>query len=169
MPLLFIAAIMIRIDSKGPIIYWSIRSGKNNINFYMPKLRTMYLSAPVVATDKLVSPKTYITRLGRYLRKYSIDEIPQLFSILKGDMSFVGPRPALFNQYELINLRDKYLLNSIKPGLTGLAQINGRDNLSTVEKVSIDKVYMKKKGFFFDIYIIVTTGIKIFQINNILH
>ena len=146
--LLFILtiAILIKITSNGPILFWSNRIGKNNTLFKMPKFRTMHLSTPAVATHLLKNPSQYLTPIGSFLRRTSLDEIPQLWCILLGDMSFVGPRPALFNQYDLIKLRAVSGIHRLKPGLTGWAQVNGRDNLSIKEKVVFDKEYMKKKS-----------------------
>ena len=125
---------MIKLTSNGSIIYWSKRVGKNNVIFNMPKFRTMIVETPPLATHLLNRPELYLTPIGRFLRIYSLDELPQLWSIFKGDMSFVGPRPALFNQKDLIKLRTKYFVHKIMPGITGLAQINGRDELTILEK-----------------------------------
>ncbi len=168
-PVIFILFITIYIFEKGKFIHWSKRVGKNNKIFLMPKIRTMKLSTPDVATHLLEKDDIYITKIGKILRKTSLDEIPQLYSILIGDMSFVGPRPALFNQYDLIDLRTKKKINLILPGITGLAQINGRDLLSIKEKVSYDNEYLIKRSFFFDIKIILITIIKIFTSKEIAH
>ena len=166
---MIIIAILIKLTSKGPVLHFSKRIGKNSKIFLMPKFRTMKLNAPDVATHKLKNPQKYITRYGILLRKTSVDEIPQLFSILIGDMNFVGPRPALYNQFDLINLRKKYKIDLIKPGITGLAQIRGRDELSIQQKVDIEKEYLKKKNIFYNIKIIILTLINIVKIQNISH
>ena len=169
--LLFILtiAILIKITSNGPIFFWSNRIGKNNTLFKMPKFRTMHLSTPAVATHLLKNPSQYLTPIGSFLRRTSLDEIPQLWSILYGDMSFVGPRPALFNQYDLIKLRTSKSIHHLVPGLTGWAQVNGRDELSVVEKVNFDAEYLKKKSFIFDLKILYLTFIKIIRREGIRH
>ena len=161
--------LLIKITSDGPILYWSNRIGKNNILFKMPKFRTMYLNTPVVATHLLKDPSQYMTPIGSFFRKTSLDEIPQLWSIVVGDMSFVGPRPALFNQYDLIKLRTFKGLHHLTPGLTGWAQVNGRDNLSIAKKVNLDADYLKKKSFIFDLKILYLTFIKIIRREGIRH
>jgi O-antigen biosynthesis protein WbqP len=155
-PIILILAIAIKIDSKGPAIFKQKRIGKDNRIFYIYKLRSMRIDTPNVATDKLDSSK-YITRVGKYLRKTSLDELPQLFNILKGDMSFVGPRPALYNQYELIEMRTQKGIHKVRPGLTGLAQISGRDELSNEEKVYYDEQYVKQMSIILDLKIIIKT------------
>ena len=147
----------IKLSSSGPIIHWSKRIGKNNIFFMMPKFRTMHLETPNKPSHELVNPEKYITKFGKFLRLTSLDELPQLYSILKGDMSFVGPRPALFNQIELINLRKESGVDFLLPGITGWAQINGRDELPIKTKVDLDKEYMDNKSFLLDIKIICLT------------
>ena len=159
----------IKLTSKGPGIYWSNRVGKNNNIFMMPKFRTMYLNTPTIATHLLKDPSLYLTPIGSFLRKTSLDEIPQLWSILEGDMSFIGPRPALFNQYDLIDLRTSKGVHHLTPGLTGWAQVNGRDDLSIAKKVKFDTEYLKKKSFIFDLKILYLTFIKIIQIEGIQH
>tara|TARA_B100000965_G_scaffold380208_1_gene376573 strand:+ start:164 stop:724 length:561 start_codon:yes stop_codon:yes gene_type:complete len=159
----------IKLESKGPAIYWSKRVGKNNKLFYMPKFRSMKNNTPQLATHLLPESKQYVTHFGSFLRKNSIDEIPQLYSILIGDLSFVGPRPALFNQYDLIELRNKLDINKITPGLTGWAQVNGRDSISIEDKVDLEKEYLSKKNFLFDLYIIFLTIRIIFSKKNIKH
>jgi len=149
--------LIIKLTSGGPVLYWSIRIGKNNVPFKMPKFRSMIVNAPQVATHLLNDHDKYITSFGYFLRKTSLDELPQLWSILKGDMSFVGPRPALFNQYDLIEKRTRNDVHKLMPGLTGLAQINGRDNLNLNNKVEIDIEYMRSKNLLFDILIIIKT------------
>ncbi len=153
----------------GPILFWSKRVGKNKKIFLMPKFRTMKIDTPIVATHLLVKPETHLTRIGKLLRKLSLDEIPQFFSIIKGDMSLVGPRPALYNQYDLIDLRDKYKINNIRPGLTGWAQINGRDELTIQEKVNLEAYYISNKSLFFDIKILLLTIFKLFLKKGISH
>ena len=148
---------LIKITSKGNAIYWSKRIGKNNKIFKMPKFRTMSIETPSVATHLLTNPNEWITPIGKILRRYSLDELPQLWSILYGHMSVVGPRPALFNQDDLIKLRTELMVHTLTPGLTGLAQINGRDELSIKNKVKFDFEYLKKKNLLLDIVIIIKT------------
>ena len=164
-----IIGILIKVTSQGPIIHWSKRIGKNNVIFFMPKFRTMKINTPHVTTNKLMNPQQWITPFGRYLRKYSLDEIPQIYSILINDMSFVGPRPALYNEYKLIKIRTKYKIHKCLPGLTGLAQINGRDDLSLSEKVSFEITYLKNKSFILDIYILFKTFFYVIRSKNISH
>jgi O-antigen biosynthesis protein WbqP len=159
----------VRLTSKGPALFWSDRIGQHNALFKMPKFRSMRVDTPVVATHLLSKPKDYLTPIGSFLRKSSLDELPQLWNVLRGDMSFVGPRPALFNQYDLIKLRAVSGIHRLKPGLTGWAQVNGRDNLSIKEKVAFDKEYMKKKSFVFDLKILCLTFIKIIQRHGVRH
>ena len=172
-PILLIVTIiisfLIKIDSKGPIIHWSKRIGKNEKIFLMPKFRTMHISTPQVATHLFKDQKMHITKLGSFLRKYSLDELPQLYSILVGDMTFIGPRPALFNQQDLIILRRKNNLNIVKPGITGWAQVNGRDTISIDEKVRLELEYNKKKGIFIDIKIVMMTILKVITKSDINH
>lgn len=169
LPILFFLFIIHIILEKGNFIFWSKRVGINNHIFFMPKLRTMKTSTPDVATHLLGNDKNYITNIGKILRKTSLDEIPQLYSVLKGDMSIVGPRPALHNQYDLIQLRTESGVHKLKPGITGLAQVSGRDLLSIPEKVEYDKMYLIKKNFFLDIKIICITVLKLFKSKDILH
>jgi O-antigen biosynthesis protein WbqP len=159
----------IKTTSRGPAIYWSNRVGKNNILFKMPKFRTMYLNTPTVATHLLKNPSLCLTPIGSFLRKTSLDEIPQLWSILIGDMSFIGPRPALFNQYDLIELRTSKGVHHLTPGLTGWSQVNGRDDLSIAKKVKFDVEYLRKKSFIFDMKILYLTLIKIIRREGIHH
>lgn len=166
---LLIIAVIIKSTSNGPILNWSIRVGKDNVLFKMPKFRTMHLNTPVVATHLLKNPSQYLTSIGLFLRKTSLDEIPQLWSILIGDMSFVGPRPALYNQYDLIKLRTSRGIHKLTPGLTGWAQVNGRDNLSISKKVNFDEEYLKKKSIDFDLKILCLTFIKIIRREGIQH
>jgi len=167
-PMLFIA-ISVRLTSKGPIIYWSDRIGQLNIIFKMPKFRTMYVDSPTVATHLLVNPNSFLTPIGSLLRRFSLDEIPQLFSIIKGDMSFVGPRPALFNQYDLVALRGEKGVDKLLPGVTGWAQINGRDKLSIFEKVDLDFEYLNHQSFWFDLKILLKTLLIVIFKDNISH
>ena len=168
LPMLFIA-FMIFLSSKGPVIFWSERVGKNGILFNMPKFRTMNVDTPQVATHLMKNPDEFFSPIGRFLRQTSLDELPQLFSILMGDMSFVGPRPALFNQKDLIVLRNKDGLSAILPGLTGWAQVNGRDDLSIIEKVSFEVEYMKKKSFWFDLKILWMTFLSVINKKGVSH
>ena len=161
--------IAIRLSSAGPVLFWSDRVGVNNNIFQMPKFRTMHLNAPSVATHLLQNPEQYLTPIGGFLRKTSLDELPQLWSILVGDMSFVGPRPALFNQRDLIDLRTEAGIHKLTPGLTGWAQINGRDDLEVEEKVRLDEEYLKRRSFQFDMKIIALTALKIVQTKDISH
>ena len=154
---MFIIALVVKLTSRGPALYWSDRVGRNNIIFKMPKFRTMRTDAPAVATHLLAEPGRFITPVGKFLRRYSLDELPQLFSILKGDMSLVGPRPALFNQDDLIKLRTERGVHAITTGLTGWAQVNGRDDLPMPVKVDFDEYYLKNRSFLLDIRIILLT------------
>lgn len=164
-----LVAIMVRLTSKGPILYWSQRVGKNNALFLMPKFRSMWIDTPAVATHLLNDPETLLTPVGSFLRKSSLDELPQLWSILKGDMSFVGPRPALFNQDDLIAQRTNAGVHILTPGLTGWAQINGRDELPIPQKVALDTEYLHRRSFFFDIKIIVLTFLKVIKKEGVTH
>lgn len=168
LPILGIA-ILVRLTSTGPIIYWSNRIGRCNIIFKMPKFRTMQVRTPVVATHLLSDPGRYLTTVGSFLRKTSLDELPQIWSILIGDMSFVGPRPALFNQDDLINLRVKYGINKLMPGLTGWAQINGRDALSVTIKIQYELEYLQKQSFWFDMKILGLTFLKVIGKTGVSH
>ena len=167
--LIVLVAIFVRFTSKGPIIYWSDRVGKRNKVFRMPKFRTMLVDTPALATHLLPDPEKWLTPIGSFLRKSSLDELPQLWSILVGDMSFVGPRPALFNQEDLIKLRTRYGVDTLVPGLTGWAQINGRDELPIPEKVKLDVEYMENKSLHLDIKIIFLTFMKVMRRDGIVH
>lgn len=167
-PIMLVAA-LVRITSKGPVLYWSDRVGRNNQIFKMPKFRSMQVGTPAVATHLLSNPDAYLTPVGSFLRKSSLDELPQLWSILKGDMSFVGPRPALFNQHDLMDLRTSAGVHRLTPGLTGWAQINGRDELPIPQKVALDIEYMRRKSLFFDIRIIFLTALKVLARDNVSH
>ena len=166
---ILIIAMMVRATSRGPVLYISDRVGQENQIFKMPKFRTMKQDAPVVATHLLKNPDDYLTPIGSFLRKTSLDELPQLGSILIGHMSFVGPRPALFNQFDLIKLRTLNGVDKLKPGLTGWAQINGRDELSIEEKVNFDKEYLRRQCLSFDLYIFFMTILKAFRRENVSH
>ena len=168
LPLLFIC-LAIRFTSEGPSIYWSNRVGRGNIVFRMPKLRSMRVGTPAMATHLLKDPERYLTPIGSFLRKSSLDELPQLWSILRGDMSFVGPRPALFNQDDLIKLRTDNGVNKLLPGITGWAQVNGRDELSISEKVELDVEYMNRQSFCFDIKILWMTFLNVIKRYGISH
>lgn len=167
-PLLLVAA-LVRITSKGPSLYWSARVGRGNLIFQMPKFRTMGVGTPVVATHLLDGPKSYLTPIGSFLRKSSVDELPQLWSILKGDMSFVGPRPALFNQEDLISLRTQKGVHALVPGLTGWAQVNGRDELPIQQKVELDAYYLHGCSFGLDLKILWMTALKVLARDGIAH
>jgi len=168
-PVYIFIAILIKFDSKGPIIFWSKRFGKNNKLYKMPKFRTMYQDTPQVASHLLKDSERYISKFGKFLRKYSLDELPQIYSILMGDMSIIGPRPALFNQSDLIKLRIKYKIDKLKPGLTGWAQVNGRDTLSIKEKVALETFYLENRTLLIDMKIIYLTIKKVFQAKDITH
>ncbi|MDB0001644.1 sugar transferase [Oceanospirillaceae bacterium] len=165
----FIVAVLVKLTSKGPVLYWSDRVGRNNTIFKMPKFRSMEVDSPLVATHLLEDPQSLLTPIGNFLRKSSLDELPQLWTILIGDMSFVGPRPALFNQDDLIALRTKKDVHDAVPGLTGWAQINGRDELSIPQKVALDVEYVQKQSFWFDIKILWLTLLKVFWRNGVSH
>jgi O-antigen biosynthesis protein WbqP len=162
-------AFIIKLTSKGPVIFWSTRVGINNAFFQMPKFRTMHIDTPALATHLLDNPENHYTPIGSFLRKFSLDEIPQIISILKNEMSLVGPRPALFNQDDLIALRTQNQVHILKPGITGWAQVNGRDDISTLQKVELDKEYLKRKSFFFDIYILSLTLIRVLRSEGVSH
>jgi O-antigen biosynthesis protein WbqP len=164
-----LVAMLVRVTSPGPVLYWSNRVGRNNRIFKMPKFRTMRVGTPSVATHLLQSPDTWLTPVGSFLRKSSIDELPQLWSILVGDMSFVGPRPALFNQDDLIALRTQAGVHALVPGLTGWAQINGRDELPIPEKVKLDFEYLQRRSFRFDLWILWMTFLKVLRRDGISH
>ena len=164
-----IVAILVRITSKGPALYWSDRVGINNVIFKMPKFRSMKVDTPAVATHLLKDPKSVLTPIGDFLRQSSLDELPQLWCIFKGDMSFVGPRPALFNQDDLIALRTGKGVHELTPGLTGWAQVNGRDELPISQKVDLDVEYLKRGSFLFDIRILWLTFIKVIRRSGVSH
>lgn len=166
-PIFIITSILINLESKGSIIFKQIRVGKDSKPFYIYKFRSMKTDAPNMATNDLKNPEVYITRVGKFIRKTSIDELPQLFNILKGDMSIVGPRPVIEKERDLLQLRREYYIDKIKPGVTGWAQINGRDNLDTEEKVKYDKEYLYNRSIKFDVYIIFKTFIKVLKGSDI--
>ena len=166
---MIIVAVVVKLTSEGPILYWSDRVGQHNHLFKMPKFRSMKTNTPAVATHLLDDPRSVLTPTGDFLRKSSLDELPQIWNILKGDMSFVGPRPALFNQADLIKLRTEYYIDSLTPGLTGWAQINGRDELPIQDKVALDKEYMQKQSFNFDLKILWLTFLKVLRRDGISH
>jgi O-antigen biosynthesis protein WbqP len=164
-----LVAVLVRVTSSGPALYWSDRVGRHNKIFKMPKFRSMRVGTPAVATHLLADPDAYLTPIGSFLRKSSLDELPQLWSILMGDMSFVGPRPALFNQSDLITLRTQQGVHELVPGLTGWAQINGRDELPIPQKVALDVHYLHNQSFWFDIKILFLTALKVIRRDNVTH
>lgn len=166
---LVVVALAVRLTSSGPALYWSDRVGRDNHIFKMPKFRSMRMSTPAVATHLLDNPQSFLTPIGSFLRRSSLDELPQIWSVLVGDMSFVGPRPALYNQDDLIALRTERQVHILVPGLTGWAQVNGRDELPIPVKVDLDVEYMQKQSFFFDIYILYLTFIKVLGRNGVTH
>lgn len=168
LPLLLLA-LAVKLTSPGPVLYWSDRVGWRNMIFRMPKFRSMKTGTPAVATHLLTDADSYLTPIGSFLRKSSLDELPQLWSIVKGDMSFVGPRPALFNQHDLIELRTRNGIHNLLPGLTGWAQVNGRDELPIPQKVALEIEYMNKKSSLLDIKIICWTFLKVLRRDNVTH
>jgi O-antigen biosynthesis protein WbqP len=166
---IFLVALLVKLTSPGPILYWSDRVGRNNRIFKMPKFRSMRVGTPAVATHLLQDPDIYLTPVGSFLRKTSLDELPQLWSILVGEMSLVGPRPALFNQYDLIAQRTECGLHALLPGLTGWAQVNGRDEIPIPEKVRLDAEYMSRRSILFDIQILWLTVIKVLGRDGVSH
>ena len=168
LPLVIVAA-LVRLTSKGPALYWSDRVGRNNSIFKMPKFRSMRVGTPAVATHLLRNADAALTPIGSFLRKSSLDEIPQLWSILRGDMSFVGPRPALFNQHDLIELRTQCGVHQLVPGLTGWAQVNGRDTLPIPDKVALDQHYLQTHSFWFDVYILWLTFLRVIRRKDVSH
>jgi len=167
-PMLLIA-IAIRLTSKGSALYWSDRVGGNNKIFRMPKFRSMLVNTPDVATHLLDNPDVYLSPIGGFLRRSSLDELPQLFSVLKGNMSFVGPRPALYNQDDLIALRSEKGVDELLPGITGWAQVNGRDELSIPDKVALDVEYLNRQSFWFDVKILWMTFLKVVKCDSVSH
>ena len=168
-PIILIVALAVKLSSKGSSLYWSDRIGKNNKVFRMPKFRSMKIGTPIVATHKLTNTASVLTPIGGFLRRTSLDELPQLWSIIKGDMSIVGPRPALFNQADLIALRTKKGVHKLTPGLTGWAQINGRDELSIPNKVTFDTEYLQNQSFSFNLKIIWLTFLKVLRRDEVSH
>lgn len=161
--------VLVRLSSRGPALHWSSRVGKDNKIFRMPKFRSMHITAPNIASHLLKDPNLFLTPMGKFMRKSSIDELPQLWTILIGEMSFVGPRPALYNQEDLIQMRTKNNVHTLVPGLTGWAQVNGRDNLSISEKVKLDTEYLNNQSFLFDLKIIFLTFVRVFKQQEISH
>jgi len=168
LPILLIA-LLVRFTSNGKILYWSDRVGKNGVLFRMPKFRSMQVDTPTVATHLMTNPNVFLSPIGVFIRRFSLDELPQLFSVLKGDMSFIGPRPALFNQNDLIALRTEKGVDKSLPGITGWAQVNGRDELSIPEKVALDVEYIEKQSFLFDIKILWMTCLKVIKSDGVSH
>ena len=168
LPMLILACI-VRVTSKGPVLYWSNRIGRVGVIFQMPKFRTMHFDAPTLATHLMTNPNSYLSPVGDFLRRTSLDEMPQLFSILIGDMSFVGPRPALFNQDDLIKQRKNQGIDILIPGVTGWAQVNGRDRLSILDKVALDSEYLERQSFWFDMKILWITLFKVIKRDNVSH
>jgi O-antigen biosynthesis protein WbqP len=168
-PLILLVAIAVSLSSKGPSLYFSDRVGKNNKIFKMPKFRSMLVGTPAVATHLLDNPDSYLSPIGGFLRRSSLDELPQLFSVLKGDMSFVGPRPALYNQDDLITLRTQKGVDKLLPGITGWAQVNGRDELSIPDKVILDVEYLNRQSFWFDMKILWMTFLKVINRDGVSH
>ncbi len=166
---MFIVGWMVKLTSKGPALYWSDRVGINNGIFKMPKFRTMRIDTPAVATHLMKSPDVYLTPIGAFLRKFSLDELPQLYSVLKGDISFVGPRPALYNQDDLVELRTGKGVHKLIPGITGWAQVNGRDELPIPVKVEFDEYYLKNRSFPFDFKILWMTFVKVVRREGVTH
>jgi O-antigen biosynthesis protein WbqP len=166
---LILTALAVRLTSRGPALHWSKRIGKDNKLFLMPKFRSMKIDTPQVATHLLANAQSHLTPVGAFIRKSSLDELPQLWSVLKGDMSFVGPRPALFNQDDLVKLRTELGVSTLRPGITGWAQINGRDELPIPVKVEFDNYYLKNASFWLDIKIIFLTAYKVFNAEGVKH
>jgi O-antigen biosynthesis protein WbqP len=164
-----LVAVLVRLTSPGPALYWSDRVGRNNVIFKMPKFRSMRVGTPAVATHLLANPASHLTPIGSFLRKSSLDELPQLWSILVGDMSFVGPRPALFNQQDLIDLRTQHCVDSLLPGLTGWAQVNGRDERPIPQKVALDLEYLQRRSLVFDVRILWLTFVKVLRRDGVSH
>jgi O-antigen biosynthesis protein WbqP len=169
LPAFFLIWMLIKIEDKGPALHWSKRIGARNKIFLMPKFRSMKINSPQVATHLLQNPEQFITKTGRFLRKYSLDEIPQLWSVIKGEMSFVGPRPALFNQEDLITQRTICGVHEILPGITGWAQINGRDEIEIPLKVKLDEEYLMRQSIYFDLKIIFLTAFKVLKSDGVSH
>lgn len=168
-PVFFLLALFVVLTSTGSVLHWSKRVGRDNQIFQMPKFRSMRMDTPAVATHLLQDPEQWLTPIGSFLRKSSLDELPQLWCIIKGDMSFVGPRPALFNQHDLIKLRTAKGIHQLVPGLTGWAQVNGRDELPIPKKVELDFEYLQRRSFLFDLKILWITALKVFARDGVSH
>jgi O-antigen biosynthesis protein WbqP len=166
---IILVALTVRLTSKGPVLYWSDRIGKDNRTFRMPKFRSMRVGAPAVATHLMKDPALFLTPIGSFIRTTSLDELPQLWSILVGDMSFVGPRPALYNQDDLVALRTRYGVHKLVPGLTGWAQVNGRDDLPIPSKVQFDVEYLQRKSLRFDLYVLWLTAVSVLRRRGVSH
>ncbi len=166
---LILLALAVKLTSPGPILHWSKRVGKNNKIFLMPKFRSMRVDTPNVATHLLQNPETFLTPIGGFIRKSSLDELPQLLSVLRGDLSLVGPRPALFNQDDLIELRTNHGIQKLTPGITGWAQVNGRDDLPIPIKVQLDKYYLENQSLLFDFKILGLTALKVLRADGVVH
>lgn len=169
LPIIIVVAICVKLSSRGPVLYWSDRVGENNKIFKMPKFRSMKTETPDVATHLLNDPKQYLTSIGGFIRASSLDELPQLWNVIRGEMSLVGPRPALYNQDDLIDLRTEKGIHLLKPGVTGWAQINGRDELPIPDKVLLDEEYMKNQSLLFDIKILLLTVYKVIKRDSVTH
>jgi O-antigen biosynthesis protein WbqP len=166
---LLVVAILVKLTSSGPVLYWSDRVGKDNRIFEMPKFRSMKIGTPAVATHLLPDPTACLTPIGSFIRRSSLDELPQLWCILRGQMSLVGPRPALFNQQDLIEMRTEQGIHQLIPGITGWAQINGRDELPVSQKVALDIEYLRKRSFRFDLYILIMTAWRVIHRQGVAH
>jgi O-antigen biosynthesis protein WbqP len=166
---MLIIAVVVKLTSKGPILYWSDRVGRDSILFPMPKFRSMRVETPALPTHLMADGRAWLTPVGGFLRRSSLDEFPQLWSILRGEMSFVGPRPALFNQDDLMALRREAGVDRLRPGLTGWAQVNGRDALSIADKVALEKEYLRRRSFLFDLYILWLTFLKVLRASGVAH
>jgi O-antigen biosynthesis protein WbqP len=164
-----LVALAVKFTSRGPVLHWSQRVGRRNATFWMPKFRTMSIETPQVATHLLADPQKYLTPIGSFLRRTSLDELPQLYSVLKGDLSLVGPRPALFNQTDLVELRTKAGIHHLVPGITGWAQINGRDELPIPEKVRLDEEYLQRRDIMFDLKILSLTAVRVVRRDGVAH
>ncbi len=162
-------ALLIKLTSRGPVLYWSDRVGRKNRVFRMPKFRSMHVGTPTVATHLLADPHAFLTPVGSFLRRSSLDELPQLWSIIVGDMSLVGPRPALHNQHDLIELRTEVGVHELLPGLTGWAQVNGRDELPTAQKVELDRQYLQRQSLWLDLRIVWLTFVKVLRSEGVSH
>lgn len=166
---LLLVALAVKLTSRGPVLYWSERVGADNRLFRMPKFRSMRVGTPALATHLLKSPEAYLTPIGSFLRRTSLDELPQIWSILRGDMSLVGPRPALFNQHDLVALRTQLGVHRLRPGLSGWAQVNGRDELPLEQKVALDAEYLRRQSLLFDLRILAATAVKVLRREDIAH